>query len=82
MANESGEFLVFNKMVKRCYRDIKTCNKSLLKINKYQKNAGLNKNFPCQTRLLGLESNLIMATNYNFKMKQAKNIIDAIKKYC
>ena len=81
-ANESRDFLVFDMLVKRCYRDIKTCNKAILKINNYQKNAGINKKFSCQTRLLGLESNLIMATNSNFKRKEAKNIIDAIKKYC
>tara|TARA_Y100000766_G_scaffold64925_1_gene54334 strand:- start:114 stop:386 length:273 start_codon:yes stop_codon:yes gene_type:complete len=81
-ASESKDFLVFDTMVKRCYRDIKTCNKALLKINNYQKNAGINKKFSCQTRLLGLESNLIMATNYNFKRKEAKSIIDSIKKYC
>ena len=81
-ASESKDFLVFDMILKRCYGDIKTCNKALLKINNYQKNAGINKKFSCQTRLLGLESNLIMATNYNFKRKEAKSIIDSIKKYC
>ena len=50
--------------------------------NNYQKNAARNKKFSCQTRLLGLEANLIMAKNSNFKRKEAKNIIDSIKKYC
>ena len=52
------------------------------KINNYQKNAAINKKFSCQTRLLGLEANLIMAMNSNFKRKEAKSIIDSIKKYC
>ena len=82
MANESRDFLVIDTLVKSCYRDIKSCNKALLKINNYQKNAAINKKFSCQTRLLGLEANLIMATNSNFKRKEAKNIVDAIKKYC
>ena len=81
-ASKSKDFMVFDMMVNRCYRDIKSCNKALLMINKYQKNAAANKKFSCQTRLLGLESNLIMATNSNFKRKEAKNIVDAIKKYC
>ena len=81
-AIESGDFLVFETIVKKCYRDIKFCNKALIKINNYQKSAGINKKFSCQTRLLGLESNLIMASNSNFKRKEAKSIIDAIKKYC
>ena len=82
MAIESRDLLIFDMLVKRCYRDVKSCNKALLKINNYQKNAGLNKKFSCQTRLLGLESNLIMVTNSNFKKKEAKNILQAIKKYC
>ena len=82
IANESKDFLVIDTLVKSCYRDIKSCNKALLKINKYQKNAAINKKFSCQTRLLGLEANLIKATNSNFKRKEVKNIIDAIKKYC
>ena len=82
IANESGDFLVIDTLVKSCYRDIKSCNQALLKINNYQKNAATNKKFSCQTRLLGLEANLIMAMNSNFKKKEAKIIIDAIKKYC
>ncbi len=82
MSVESGNSTVFDMTIKRCYKDIKFCNKALLKINNYQKDAGINKNFSCQTRLLGLEANLIMATNSNFKRKEAKNILDAIKKYC
>ena len=82
IANESRDFLVIDTLVKSCYGDIKSCNKALHKINKYQKNAAINKNFSCQTRLLGLEANLIMATNSNFKRKEAKIIIDDIKKYC
>ena len=41
-----------------------------------------NKKLSCQTRLLGLEANIIMAMNSNFKRKEAKNIIDTLKKYC
>ena len=82
IANESKDYLVIDMMVKRCYKDIKSCKEALLKINDYQKNAAINKKFSCQTRLLGLEANLIMAKNSNFKRKEAKNIVDAIKKYC
>ena len=66
----------------RCYKEMKFCNKALSKINDFQKHAAMNKKFSCQTRLLGLEANLIMAKNANFKKKDARNIIDAIKKYC
>ena len=82
IADQSRDIQVIDTLVKSCYRDIKSCNKALLEINNYQKNAAINKKFSCQTRLLGLEANLIKATNSNFKRKEVKNIIDAIKKYC
>ena len=82
IANESRDFLVIDTLVKSCYGDIKSCNKALLKINNYQKKAAINKKFSCQTRLLGLEANLIMAMNSSLKKKDAKSIILAMKKYC
>ena len=82
IANYSNEYLEIDMLVLRCYKDIKSCKKALFKINEYQKNAAINKKFSCQTRLLGLEANLIMAMNSNFKRKEAKSIIDSIKKYC
>ena len=82
IAVESKQFLEIDTLVMRCYKDIKSCKEALFKINDYQKSAAINKKFSCQTRLLGLEANLIMAMNSNFKRKEAKSIIDSIKKYC
>ena len=79
---ESRDYLGIDMLIKSCYKHTESCLISLYKINQYQKNAAKNKKFSCQTRLLGLEANLIMATNSNFKRKEAKNIVDAIKKYC
>ena len=79
---ESREYLVLDMLVRSCYKDMKYCIPALFKINNYQKNAARNKKFSCQTRLLGLEANLIKVMNSNFKRKEVKNIIDAIKKYC
>jgi hypothetical protein len=81
-ANQSKDYLEIDMLVLRCYKDIKSCKEALVKINDYQKSAAINKKFSCQTRLLGLEANLIMAMNSNFKRKEAKSIIDSIKKYC
>ena len=82
IAKESKEYLGIDLLVLRCYKDIKSCKEALFEINDYQKSAAINKKFSCQTRLLGLEANLIMAMNSNFKIKEAKSIIDSIKKYC
>ena len=82
IADGSEDHLLIDMLVMSCYKEIKFCNKALFKINEYQKKAAINKKFSCQTRLLGLESNLIMAMNYNLKRKDARTIIDSIKKYC
>ena len=81
-AFEYRDYLVIDKLVKSCYKDIESCNSALIKIHSYQKKAAINKKFSCQTRLLGLEANLIMAMNSDFKRKESKSIINAIKKYC
>ncbi len=82
IANETRDHIFIYNLVMSCYKEIKFCNKALYKIHDYQKNAAMNKEFSCQTRLLGLEANLIMAMNYDFKRNEAKSIIDAIEKYC
>ena len=82
IAFESRDYLLIHRLVNSCHKNTESCNEALLKIHKYQKNAALNKKFSCQTRLLGLEANLIMAMNSNLKRKEAKSIIDSIKKYC
>ena len=82
IASYSNDYLEIDMLVSRCYKDKKSCKEALFKTNEYQKNAAKNKKFSCQTRLLGLEANLVMAMNSNFKKKEAKSIIDYIKKYC
>ena len=82
IAKGCKEYIEIDTLVMRCYKEIKSCKEALFEINDYQKSAAINKKFSCQTRLLGLEANLIMAMNSNFKSKEAKSIIDSIKKYC
>ena len=82
LAFEYRDYHLIDTLVKTCYNDIEFCNSALIKIHSYQKKAAINKKFSCQTRLLGLEANLIMAMNSNLKKKEAKNIMQAIKKYC
>ena len=82
IAIQSKEYQEIDLLVSKCYKDIKSCKKALFKINDYQRNAAINKKFSCQTRLLGLEANLIMAMNSELKRKEAKSIIQSIKKYC
>ena len=81
-AFDTRDYLVIDKLVRSCYKNTESCKVGLLKINNYQKNAAKKKNFSCQTRLLGLEANLIMVMNSNFKRKDAKSIINDIQIYC
>ena len=82
MAFESKDYILIDKLVNSCYKDIESCKSALSKINNYQKNSAINKKFSCQTRLLGLEANLIMAMNSNVKKKEGESIIEAVKKHC
>ena len=82
MAFESRDFVVIDMLINSCYQDTQSCSKALLKIHNYQKNAAKNKKFSCQTRLLGLEANLIMVMNSNLKRNDAKSIIKDLKGYC
>ena len=82
IAFEFRDYLVIDMLVKSCYKDKGSCNLALSKIHRYQRKSAINKKFSCQTRLLGLEANLIMVKNSNLKRKQAKSIIQSIKKYC
>ena len=82
IAFESKDYFVIDTLVKSCYKDAESCDSALSVIHNYQENSAKNKNFSCQTRLLRLEANLIMAINSNFKRKDANSIIKAVKKYC
>ena len=82
IAFEPRDYSVIYMLVKSCYKDKDSCKLALSKIHRYQRKSAINKKFSCQTRLLGLEANLIMVMNSNFKRNQAKSIIQAIKKYC
>ena len=79
---ESRDYLEIDMLIKSCYKHTESCLSSLYKINQYQKNAAKNKKLSCQTSLLGLEGNLIMAMKNNLKRKEAKIISNAVKKYC
>ena len=81
-AFESKNHMLIDRLVKNCYSDTKTCKEALVTIHNYQKNAAVNKKFSCQTRLLGLEANIILAMNSILKRNDAKSIIRAMKKYC
>ena len=82
IAIEYSDHMAIDTLVKSCFKNTISCEEVLYKINNYQRNAVINEKFSCQTRMLGLEANLIMAMNFDLKRKEIKRVIDAIKKYC
>jgi len=82
IAFEARDYFLIDRLVNSCYNETEFCNAALIEISNYQRNAAINKKFSCQTRLLGLEANLIMAMNFNLKKKQVKSIMQSLKKYC
>ena len=81
-AYEVNDNLEFENLFTTCYSKTESCKSFLLKLNNYQKNAAKNKKFSCQTRLLGLEANLIMAMNFTLKKEDVRKNIKAVRKYC
>ena len=81
-AFESKDYFLIDILVNSCYNNSQSCDSALLQIHNYQKNAATRKKLSCQTRLLGLEANLIMAMNSNIKKKEGESIIQAVKKHC
>ena len=71
-----------NHLVDRCFLDSSDCKEALVRIHSYQVEAASDKDFPCQTSLLGLEANLLMAMNNNLKKKKTYNIVKAVQKFC
>ena len=69
-------------LVDRCFFELSECKEALVRINSYQVEAASDKDFPCQTSLLGLEANLLMAMNNKLKKKKIYNIVQSVKKYC
>ena len=82
IAFEPKDYFLIETIVNSCYNNAESCDSALFQINNYQKNAATKNNLSCQTRLLGLEANLIMAMNFSLKINETKSIIQAVKKYC
>ena len=71
-----------NIHVDKCILDSRNCKEAFVLIHSYQEAAASSNNYPCQTRLLGLEANLIMAMNNNLKKKKLYDATNSVEKYC
>ncbi len=71
-------------LVKDCFQksDSHTCTAALIVVNKLQKKASKSNQYSCQSRLLGLEANLILSMNQKLKKRRARTMLSQVRKYC
>ena len=82
--SKADNLLQLKSLSYQCFqsRNIQICSAALQKIEKYQLLTGLNENYKCQTRLLGLQSKLIMAM---FKLNKGRfytENLDGLEETC
>ena len=58
------------------------CTEGLDVTKEYKFYSGHSNNYPCQTRLLAIEANLIMGMNKTAKKTRAYKIIKEAKRFC
>ena len=81
---KAGNSILLKSLAYECFqsRQIQKCSIALDKVEEFQLLAGANKNYKCQTRLLGLEAKLIMAMMKMPKSKMHKENLEDIDKFC
>ena len=74
----------FDQFIHKCLKtnNDNVCKIALVKTNFYQSNAAKNSNFPCQTRLLGLEANLIMILKKENRYEKTLKALEDVKAHC
>tara|TARA_B100001250_G_C19692142_1_gene740806 strand:+ start:267 stop:626 length:360 start_codon:yes stop_codon:yes gene_type:complete len=68
----------------RCmrFKDMNSCKSALLQAEELQLKEGFKQNYTCQTRLLGLEADLIITIIESSDSNQSLKIIDDINEVC
>ena len=72
------------QITNNCIRssDVNLCKKALIKVEKAQLNAYRRSNFPCQTRLLSLEANMIMLMHQMGSKRRALKMVNEAEDFC
>ena len=71
-------------LTKECFRsgDIKKCRVALIHIEEYQLFASNSQEYSCQTRLLGLASEIVIATLPGRTKQPSEKMMQQVKKSC
>lgn len=67
-----------------CFRSglTQACRRAIVATEKFQLHSGSKDRYSCQTRLLGLEANLIMRMNKGPRNKWSSKAINDVKNLC
>tara|TARA_B100000700_G_C14939136_1_gene805873 strand:+ start:761 stop:1036 length:276 start_codon:yes stop_codon:yes gene_type:complete len=78
------DFASFERIVMECFdtTNKNICKKALIEVAAFQRYQESKGNYACQTRLLGLESDLIIVTYEPSHSKIALKLIDSTKIFC
>tara|TARA_Y100001968_G_scaffold292816_2_gene298363 strand:- start:51894 stop:52259 length:366 start_codon:yes stop_codon:yes gene_type:complete len=80
--NESNK--EFIDLLQKCFleKEYNVCKESLIELEKLQEEKSSIQNYPCQTRLLGIQSEIIMTMNTVKKYNIKKQNFEEIKNFC
>tara|TARA_Y100001968_G_C19200540_1_gene639730 strand:+ start:497 stop:856 length:360 start_codon:yes stop_codon:yes gene_type:complete len=83
-SNKASSLDQISPLIDKCLnfysKDI--CRKALIKIHSLQNKALNNGKYSCQTRLLGLEAELIMLMYRESRVSNRKELIDEVSEVC
>ena len=81
---QARDFQLVLSLSKECFnsRETQTCLSAIDQIEEFQLISGSHENYSCQTRLLGLESKLIMVLLNKHKNRSHLNTLKEVHTFC
>lgn len=83
-AHAKGDLYGLYQLARECLvsREKKTCRLALIQLEGLQRAAAAQRNYPCQTRLLGLGSDLIMSEEGVARGQPVNEILEEVSSFC
>ncbi len=81
---QAGDFQLVLSLSKECFnsRERQICLNAIEQIEEFQLISGSQENYSCQTRLLGLESKLIMVILNKHKNRTSLSTLKEVQTFC
>ena len=79
-----GHLSDFERLALRCLnsRKVYLCQKAIIRAETLQRLAADKENYSCQTSLLGLQSEFIIAQLENQRKNNSIEMVDKVKRFC